>query len=84
MRQTGYLAAAAAYALTHHFPLLPRVHALAQHMQHGLQEIGVGILSPAETCMVCAFVFEFHIKPIVMFAASVWGVAFLRSFPHRR
>lgn len=52
MRQTGYLAAAAAYALTHHFPLLPRVHALAQHMQHGLQEIGVGILSPAETCML--------------------------------
>ncbi|KAI6032023.1 pyridoxal phosphate-dependent transferase [Pisolithus microcarpus] len=52
MRQTGYLAASAAYALTHHFPLLPRVHALAKRMQEGLEEIGVGILSPAETCML--------------------------------
>ncbi|KAI6045117.1 pyridoxal phosphate-dependent transferase [Pisolithus marmoratus] len=52
MRQTGYLAASAAYALTHHFPLLPRVHALARRMQEGLEEIGVGILSPAETCML--------------------------------
>ncbi|KAI6136911.1 pyridoxal phosphate-dependent transferase [Pisolithus sp. B1] len=40
------------YALTHHFPLLPRVHALAKRMQEGLEEIGVGILSPAETCML--------------------------------
>lgn len=52
MRQTGYMAGCAAYALTHNFPLLPRVHALAKRMQQGLEELGVGILSPAETCMV--------------------------------
>ncbi|EIW86520.1 hypothetical protein CONPUDRAFT_161254 [Coniophora puteana RWD-64-598 SS2] len=52
MRQTGYLAGAAAYALTHNFPLLPRVHALAKRMQQGLEELGVDILSPAETCML--------------------------------
>ena len=52
MRQTGYLVGCAAYALTHNFPLLPRVHALAKHMQRGLEDIGVAISSPAETCMV--------------------------------
>ncbi|KAF9243806.1 pyridoxal phosphate-dependent transferase [Melanogaster broomeanus] len=52
MRQTGYLVGCAAYALTHNFPLLPRVHALAKRMQQGLEAVGVGILSPAETCML--------------------------------
>ncbi|KAF8446257.1 pyridoxal phosphate-dependent transferase [Boletus edulis BED1] len=52
MRQTGYLVGCAAYALTHNFPLLPRVHALARRMQRGLEDIGVGILSPAETCIL--------------------------------
>ena len=52
MRQTGILAGAAAYALTYNFPQLPRVHELARRLQDGLQEIGVGILSAAETCMV--------------------------------
>ncbi|KIJ21466.1 threonine aldolase [Paxillus involutus ATCC 200175] len=52
MRQTGYLVGCAAYALTHNFPLLPRVHALAKRMQQGLEEIGVGIPSPAETCIL--------------------------------
>ncbi|EGO26047.1 hypothetical protein SERLADRAFT_467018 [Serpula lacrymans var. lacrymans S7.9] len=52
MRQTGFLAGAAAYALANNFQLLPRVHALAKHMQQGLEKLGVGILSPAETCMV--------------------------------
>jgi threonine aldolase len=52
MRQTGYMAGCAAYALTHNFPMLPRVHALAKRMQQGLEQLGVGILSPAETCMV--------------------------------
>jgi len=52
MRQTGILAAAAAYALTHNFPQLPRVHALAKRLEAGLEEIGVTILSRAETCMV--------------------------------
>ena len=52
MRQTGYMAGCAAYALTNNFPLFPRVHALAKRMQQGLEALGVGILSPAETCMV--------------------------------
>jgi len=52
MRQTGVLAGSAAYALTHHFPLLPRAHALAKRLQKGLEDIGVTITSPAETCMV--------------------------------
>ncbi|KAF9036466.1 hypothetical protein BDZ89DRAFT_1100632 [Hymenopellis radicata] len=45
MRQTGFMAFSAAYALTHHFPLLPKLEA-------GLEEIGVTILSRAETCMI--------------------------------
>ncbi|KAH0838581.1 pyridoxal phosphate-dependent transferase [Lanmaoa asiatica] len=52
MRQTGYLAGCAAYAITHNLPLLARVHALAKRMQQGLEAIGVGITSPAETCML--------------------------------
>jgi len=52
MRQTGVLAASAAYALTHNFSLLPRVHALTRRLEAGLEDIGAGILSRAETCMV--------------------------------
>lgn len=52
MRQTGLLSASAAYALTHNFPQLPRVHALARRLQDGLQDVGVRIRSAAETCMV--------------------------------
>jgi threonine aldolase len=52
MRQTGILAASAVYALNNHFPLLPRVHALAKKVQGGLENIGATITSPAETCMV--------------------------------
>ncbi|KAG9314634.1 pyridoxal phosphate-dependent transferase [Chiua virens] len=52
MRQTGILAASAAYALSHNFRQLPRVHALARRLQQGLEELGVAILCPAETCMV--------------------------------
>jgi len=63
MRQTGYVAACAAYALTHNFPLLPRVHALAKRMQQGLEELGVGILSPAETCMVGDILTSWTIRP---------------------
>lgn len=53
MRQTGFMAASAAYALTHNFPLLPAVHDLTRKLESGLQEIGVEITSAAETCMVC-------------------------------
>ncbi|KAL1707660.1 pyridoxal phosphate-dependent transferase [Schizophyllum commune] len=52
MRQTGVLAGAAAYALTHNFPKLAQVHALARTLEEGLREIGVRIMSGAETCMV--------------------------------
>ncbi|EJD55442.1 hypothetical protein AURDEDRAFT_109769 [Auricularia subglabra TFB-10046 SS5] len=52
MRQTGFLAAAAAYALTNNFPRLPAVHTLARRLEAGLQKLGVKITSPAETCMV--------------------------------
>lgn len=54
MRQTGVLSASAAYALTHHFPRLAAVHAMARKLQAGLEDIGVRITSPAETCMVSA------------------------------
>lgn len=52
MRQTGILAGAAAFAITNNFPRLPKVHALARKLERGFEEIGVGILSKAETCMV--------------------------------
>ncbi|KAF8971563.1 pyridoxal phosphate-dependent transferase [Flammula alnicola] len=52
MRQTGILAASAAYALSNNFPQLPRVHALAKKLEAGLEEIGCAILSRAETCMI--------------------------------
>ena len=52
MRQTGFMAVAAAYALTHNFPLLPAVHDLTRKLEAGLVEAGVEITSGAETCMV--------------------------------
>lgn len=52
MRQTGFLAASAAYALTHNFPQLPRVHGLAKKLEAGFEKIGITLLSRAETCMV--------------------------------
>lgn len=52
MRQIGILAGCAAYAVSNHFELLPRVHDLARKMEQGLRNIGAQILVPAETCMV--------------------------------
>lgn len=52
MRQTGVMSACAAYALSNNFSLLPRVHALAQSLEKGLEDLGVDITSRAETCMV--------------------------------
>ncbi|KAF7794112.1 hypothetical protein EIP86_005242 [Pleurotus ostreatoroseus] len=52
MRQIGFLAASAAYALTYNFPQLPRTHQLAKRLEQGLVDLGVKILSHAETCMV--------------------------------
>jgi threonine aldolase len=52
MRQTGFLAACAAFALTHNFPKLAAVHDLARKLERGLLELGVEITVSAETCMV--------------------------------
>ena len=52
MRQTGFLAASAAFALTHNFPKLAAVHELARRLESGLLELGVEITMSAETCMV--------------------------------
>ena len=52
MRQTGFLAASAAYALTNNFPKLAAVHELARTLERGLLELGVEITGSAETCMV--------------------------------
>lgn len=52
MRQTGFLAACAAYALTHNFPRLSQVHALTRKLQQGLEELGVGVPGRAETSMI--------------------------------
>ncbi|KAF8499171.1 pyridoxal phosphate-dependent transferase [Russula emetica] len=52
MRQTGFLAASAAFALTHNFPKLAAVHELARKLESGLSELGVEITGSAETCMV--------------------------------
>ncbi|KAF7320235.1 Beta-elim-lyase domain-containing protein [Mycena kentingensis (nom. inval.)] len=52
MRQTGILAASAAFALSANFPLLPKVHALARKLESGLEQIGATIMSKAETCMI--------------------------------
>jgi threonine aldolase len=55
MRQTGFLAGCVAYALTHNFSQLQRVHTLAKKLEVGLEEIGAVITSKAETCMVRSF-----------------------------
>ncbi|KAL4068327.1 pyridoxal phosphate-dependent transferase [Scleroderma yunnanense] len=52
MRQTGIIAGAMAYALANNFPQIPRVHALAKRLQLGLENLGVRIICPTETCMV--------------------------------
>lgn len=52
MRQTGFLAASAAFALTHNFPKLAAVHELARTLESGLLALGVEITGSAETCMV--------------------------------
>lgn len=52
IRQSGGIAAAADYAITHHFPRLAGTHALARRLQEGLKELGCDILAPVETNMV--------------------------------
>lgn len=52
MRQTGFLAACAAYALTNNFSKLAVVHDIARKLESGLSELGVEITVSAETCMV--------------------------------
>ena len=52
MRQTGFLAASAAYALTNNFSKLATVHDLTRKLERGLLELGVEITGSAETCIV--------------------------------
>ena len=78
MRQTGVLAASAAYALTHNFPQLPRVHALARRLEAGLEEIGATILSKAETCMVSG------VSCNALRLSSLTMIGLLRSNPRWR
>ncbi|KPV74289.1 uncharacterized protein RHOBADRAFT_16035, partial [Rhodotorula graminis WP1] len=52
VRQSGSLALAASYALDTHLPLLPRAHALATRLAHGLVDLGVALDLPVETGMV--------------------------------
>lgn len=53
MRQTGFMVAAATYALNNNFPKLTTVHALATRLEKGLVDLGVRITVPVDTCMVC-------------------------------
>jgi threonine aldolase len=52
MRQTGFLAAAAAYALTNNFSKLAAVHQLTRKLERGLLELGIEVTERAETCIV--------------------------------
>ena len=52
MRQTGFLAASAAYALTNNFSKLATVHDLTRKLERGLLGLGVEITGSVETCMV--------------------------------
>ena len=52
VRQIGPMAAAADYAITHHFPRLTETHAMARRMGDALTELGCGILFPVDTNMV--------------------------------
>lgn len=52
IRQSGALAAAANYALTHHFPRLDTTHQLATRLSEGLSQLGCRILAPVDTSMV--------------------------------
>lgn len=76
MRQTGFLAAAAAFALSHNFPQLVKAHALANKLEAGLEELGAVILSRAETCMVR---FVFVLTTQIYWKLSVPSKDLLRS-----
>jgi threonine aldolase len=51
-RQSGAIAAAADYAITHHFPRLQGTHELAHELAEGLREAGCNILTRTDTNMV--------------------------------
>jgi threonine aldolase len=52
IRQSGGIAAAADYAITHHFPRLASTHALAKRLKEGLKALGCNIVAPVDTNMV--------------------------------
>ena len=58
MRQTGFMAASAAYALTQNFPKLANTHELAKKLEDGLRSSGVDITGSAETCMVSKSIYN--------------------------
>jgi threonine aldolase len=51
-RQSGALAAAADWAVTHHFPRLSYTHALARRLATGLEGAGCRIFVPVQSSMV--------------------------------
>ena len=51
-RQSGAVAAAADYAITHHFPRLKRTHELARELANGLKDAGCEIVAKVDTNMV--------------------------------
>ncbi|KLT44734.1 hypothetical protein CC85DRAFT_270740 [Cutaneotrichosporon oleaginosum] len=51
-RQSGALAAAADWAITHHFPRLRYTHELARRLAAGLEAAGCRIVIPVQTSMV--------------------------------
>lgn len=54
IRQSGGLAAAADFALTHNFNKLKEAHARAKELSAGFKEMGVRVTVEAETNMVRA------------------------------
>ncbi|TIC27211.1 hypothetical protein E3Q11_02625 [Wallemia mellicola] len=52
IRQSGFLAEAADFALENHFPLLPKTHERAKRIAEGFEQAKIRIISPVETSMV--------------------------------
>lgn len=52
LRQTGFLAAVAGYAVKNNVPLLAHAHSLAKKLEAGLEDLGITISSNTETYIV--------------------------------
>jgi threonine aldolase len=86
MRQSGFLAAAASYALGHHLERLADDHALAQRLAQGLQGISGLTLRSAQTNIVFVDVADGRGPALLEFlkAQGVWatGLIGLRFVTH--